>query len=176
MQQLASYVEVASATLNRIAIVAAASAVLAMVCAAGWQVIARYVLDQPPIWTEELARRAMIWAGLLGATAAFRAKTEPTLFPGAAEIGGGTGLLLATIRAAGVLLLAVPVLWFCFVGPRGGFERSFLDRTANRPAEMLDIPMVWFTAAIPVAFTLILIHLAADLMRRIAHKEVETHT
>jgi len=174
MQRLTSALEAASATLNRIAIVAAAIAVLVMVGAAGWQVIARYVLDQPPIWTEELARRAMIWAGLLGATAAFRAKTEPTLFPGAAATGGTTGLVLAMIRAVGVLLLALPVLWYCFIGPSGSFARSFLDRTANRPAEMLDIPMVWFTAAIPIAFGLILIHLAADLAQRLVQKEPET--
>ncbi len=176
MQRFAGSLEKVSAALNRIAIIAAAIAVLVMVGAAGWQVVARYLLDQPPIWTEELARRAMIWAGLLGATAAFRARTEPTLFPNAAETGGTTGLVLATIRAVGVLLLAVPVLWYCFVGPGGGFARSFLDRTANRPAEMLDVPMVWFTVAIPVAFGLILIHLAADLVQRIAHLRVETQT
>ncbi|MES0864247.1 TRAP transporter small permease subunit [Ruegeria sp. SCPT10] len=176
MQRVASSLVVASATLNRIAIVAAAIALLVMVASAGWQVIARYVFDQPPIWTEELARRAMIWAGLLGATAAFHSKTEPTLFPGAVATGGSIGVAMAAIRAAGVLLLALPVLWFCFVGPGGGFARSFLDRTANRPAEMLDIPLVWFTAAIPVAFTLILIHLAADLAQRLVANETETRT
>ncbi|MEM1315003.1 MAG: TRAP transporter small permease subunit [Pseudomonadota bacterium] len=174
MQGLARSLGAVSASLDRIAIAGAALAVLVMVGAAGWQVVARYVFDQPPIWTEELARRAMVWAGLLGATAAFRARTEPTLFPGAAAREGGAGLALALLRAAGVLLLAVPVLWYCFNGARGGFARSFLDRTANRQAEMLDVPMVWFTAAIPVAFSLILIHLAADLARRAARLPAET--
>ena len=174
MRRLARSLGAVSATLDRLAIAGAAIAVLVMVGAAGWQVIARYVFDQPPIWTEELARRAMIWAGLLGATVAFRARAEPTLFPGAVDVGGRAGLALAALRAAGVLLLAVPVLWFCFVGPGGGFARSFLDRTANRPAEMLDVPMVWFTAAIPVAFVLILIHLAADFAQRAAQTLSET--
>lgn len=174
MQGFARSLGSVSAVLNRIALVGAVLAVLVMVGAAGWQVVARYVLDQPPIWTEELARRAMVWAGLLGATAAFRAKVEPTLFPGAAEVEGPKGLALALVRATGVLLLSVPVLWYCFNGARGGFARSFLDRTANRQAEMLDMSMVWFTAAIPVAFSLILIHLAADLAGRIAHQPAET--
>ena len=168
MQRLANSLGTVSAVLDRLAIVAAAAAVLVMVGSAGWQVVARYVFDQPPIWTEELARRAMIWAGLLGATAAFRARAEPTLFPGSVDVQGNLGFALAALRATGVLLLALPVLWFCFIGPGGGFTRSFLDRTANRPAEMLDVPMVWFTAAIPVAFVLILIHLAADLAQRAA--------
>ncbi len=174
MQSFARSLGIASAALNRIALVGAVLAVLVMVGAAGWQVVARYVLDQPPIWTEELARRAMVWAGLLGATAAFRARAEPTLFPGAAATEEGKGLALALVRAVGVLLLAGPVLWYCFNGARGGFARSFLDRTAHRQAEMLDIPMIWFTAAIPVAFGLILIHLAADLARRVARQPRET--
>lgn len=174
MQGFARSLGTVSAVLNRIALIGAVLAVLVMVGAAGWQVVARYALDQPPIWTEELARRAMVWAGLLGATAAFRARAEPTLFPDAAETEGWKGLTLALVRAVGVLLLAVPVLWYCFNGAQGGFARSFLDRTANRQAEMLDMPMVWFTAAIPVAFSLILIHLAADLARRIARQPAET--
>lgn len=176
MHSFASFLEAASSKLNRIAIIGAAGAVLVMVGAAGWQVVARYLLDQPPIWTEELARRAMIWAGLLGATVAFRSKTEPTLFPGAASTDGTKGLVFALVRAVGVLLLALPVLWYCFVGPGGGFARSFLDRTANRPAEMLDVPMVWFTASIPIAFSLILVHVAADLVQRVAQKETEIPT
>ena len=38
--------------LNRVALVGAALAVAIMLAAAGWQVIARYLLNQPPIWTE----------------------------------------------------------------------------------------------------------------------------
>ena len=40
-----------------------------MVVLIGVQVVARYVWAAPPGWTEEGARYAMVWAGLLGATA-----------------------------------------------------------------------------------------------------------
>ena len=88
-----------SATLNRVALWGAVIAVAVMALSASWQVVARYVLDAPPVWTEELARRAMVWAGMLGASCAFRAKSDPTLFPKMRDVkdrmgvpGMGTGL------------------------------------------------------------------------------------
>lgn len=152
-----------SARLNTLALWGAVLAVLVMVYAAGWQVIARYVLSEPPIWTEELARRAMVWAGMLGASAAFRAGADPVLFPHMTAIRGSLGGALALIRAAGVLLFAGPVLWYCLFGPNMNLARGFLGRSLNRSAEMLDIPMIWFTSAVPLAFTLILLHMAARL-------------
>ncbi len=37
------------------------------------QIIARYVFSSPPVWTEDIARYAMVWTGLLGATLSFKA-------------------------------------------------------------------------------------------------------
>ncbi|HPD92176.1 MAG TPA: TRAP transporter small permease subunit [Pararhodobacter sp.] len=152
-----------SAALNTVALLGAVLAVLVMVYAAGWQVIARYILSSPPVWTEELARRAMVWAGMLGASAAFRAGADPVLFPGAATLRGGAGLALALFRAGGVLLFAAPVLWFSLFGPNLNMARGFLGRSLGRTAEMIPLPMIWFTAAVPLAFALILVHLAARL-------------
>lgn len=152
-----------SSTLNAVAIVGAVLAVLTMVYAASWQVIARYFLSAPPVWTEELARRAMVWAGMLGASVAFRAGADPTLFPQAVLLRGKLGALWTVLRGAGVLLFAVPILWFSIYGPGMNPARGFLGRSLGRTAEMIPIPMIWFTAAVPVAFALILIHLAAKM-------------
>lgn len=152
-----------SAALDRIALWGAILGVTAMVGAAGWQVLARYVLDAPPIWTEELARRAMVWAGMLGASCAFRAKADPTLFPGAQARGGGLGVALRLVRASGVLIFAGTVLWFSLFGPGMNMARGFVGRSLSRSGEMIDISMAWFTSAVPVAFAIILVHLAADL-------------
>lgn len=161
MPSLARGLDRLSSALNALAVAGAILAVLVMVYAAGWQVIARYLLSQPPIWTEELARRAMVWAGMLGASASFRAMADPVLFPGSLALRGALGNGLALVRAAGVLLFAGPVIWFSLFGPNMNPARGFLGRSLGRTAEMMDIPMVWFTSAIPLAFTLILLHLAA---------------
>ena len=42
------------------------------------QIIARYVFSSPPVWTEDVARYAMVWTGLLGATLSF--KKAPILY------------------------------------------------------------------------------------------------
>lgn len=149
--------------LNRLALIGAILALVVMAGAAGYQVIARYIFDAPPIWTEELARRAMVWAGMLGASVAFHERSDPTLFPGMLAVKGNTGRLLTIIRAAGALLFAAPVLYYSLFGPNTSLSRGFLGRSVGREAEMLGIPMIWFTAAVPVAFLLITVHVAASL-------------
>ena len=166
MRALARMLDRFSAGLNSIALWGAVLAVLVMVFAAGWQVVARYVLDAPPVWTEELARRAMVWAGMLGASCAFRARQDPTLFPAMRAVRGAPGMTLALIRGVGVLAFAVPVIWFSLFNARMDVTRGFLGRSLARQAEMIDVAMIWFTAAVPLAFVLILVHLAAGLMIR----------
>ncbi|MEY8840601.1 TRAP transporter small permease [Cribrihabitans sp. XS_ASV171] len=168
MLKLARGLDRISATLDRIALAGAIAALLVMLLSAGWQVVARYVLDAPPIWTEELARRAMVWAGMLGASCAFRAGADPTLFPAVRLRIGAQGLALALLRGLGVLTFAVPVIWFSVFNARMDPARGFLGRSLNRQAEMLDVAMIWFTAAVPLAFVLITLHLLAGLALRLA--------
>jgi len=175
MRAIALAIDRVSASVNAIALWGAVLAVVAMVGAAGWQVIARYILDAPPIWTEEAARRAMVWAGMLGASCAFRAAADPTLFPAMRALPGRIGATLAVVRAAGVLIFAAPVLWYSVFDGRMNPARGFLGRSMNRSAEMLDVPMIWFTSAVPLAFAIIVLHaLALTLMRLTADPEPVT--
>lgn len=155
-----------SSGLNSIALWGAVLAVLVMTFSASWQVLARYVLDAPPVWTEELARRAMVWAGMLGASCAFRANADPSLFPGMRLIGGGAGMAFTLFRTIGVLAFATPIIWYSIFGAKMNVARGFLARSLGREAEMLELAMIWFTAAVPVAFVLILIHMLAEVMMR----------
>lgn len=166
MRAIALGLDRLSALLNSIALWGAVIAVVVMVGAAGWQVIARYILDAPPIWTEELARRAMVWAGMLGASCAFRSSADPTLFPDMRDLQGRLGGAFSLIRAVGVLVFAAPVIWFSIFDSRMNPLRGFLGRSLNRSAEMIDVSMIWFTAAVPLAFSIIVLHvLAMTLMQ-----------
>lgn len=167
MQAVANLLNRLSDGLNRAALLGASLAVALMLFAAGWQVIARYLLNQPPIWTEELARFSMVWGGLLGATCAFRFRSDPTLFPEALKKNGRTGLAFALIRSVGVLCFALPILWFSLFGPGADPARGYLARLAGRQTETMDLPLVVFGIAIPLAFTLILLHVLADITRAI---------
>ena len=167
MRPAARLIDRFSAGLDRIALWGAVLAVLVMAFAAGYQVVARYLFDAPPVWTEELARRAMVWAGMLGATVAFRERTDPTLFPEMLAVAGSAGKALAIVRAAGVAIFAFPVLYYSLFGPGMNLARGFLGRSLDRKAEMMGISMIWFTAAVPVAFAIIMIHVLAGLAMRL---------
>lgn len=155
-----------SSALNRVALWGAVLAVSVMVLAALWQVVARYIFASPPIWTEELARYSMVWAGMLGASCAFHAAADPVLFPGALEARGKKGLGAAIVRLVAVLTFCGPVLWFCFIGPNGTWIRGFIARSIVRNADMLGIAMIWVAVAIPVAFSLICLHALAGVARK----------
>ncbi|WP_187972765.1 TRAP transporter small permease [Aquibium microcysteis] len=175
MKTLAMGLDRLSARIDHIAMAFAVAALGIMLGAALWQTVARYIFDSPPIWTEELARRAMVWAGMLGASCAFRAGANPVLFPAMLAIRGGTGVVLSLLRAAGVVVFVGPVLWFCIFAPGMNVARGFLGRSLERQAEMLGVPMIWFTAAVPVALAIILIHMLAVLASELAGRDDTAH-
>lgn len=163
MRAAALWIERLSRALHRLALWGAVAGVLVMLGAALWQVFARYILSQPPAWTEELARYSMVWAGLLGASCAFRLNTDPSLFPDMRKRRGATGHALAVIRALGALALVTPILWFSIFGANMNPAKGYLARLAGRQAATMDVLMIVFGLAVPVAFALILIHLLAQL-------------
>ncbi len=163
-----------SAILNRLALHGAILALCVMLAAALYQVVARYIFFSPPAWTEELARFAMIWGGMLGASAAFYSGSDPALFADAVHRRGTLGIVFASLRVLSVAVFALPVLWFSLFGPGLNPLRGFIMRTAGRQAEIMDVSMLWITAAIPLVFALILIHALADLLARLSgiHKPI----
>jgi TRAP-type C4-dicarboxylate transport system permease small subunit len=167
MRRLALALDRLSEALHRVALWGAVAAVLVMLAAASWQVVARYALAQPPVWTEELARFSMVWAGLLGASCAFRLRVDPSLFPNMQSYPGTAGKLLTVIYGFGVLVFITPILWYSFLGPNMNPARGYLARLAGRQAETMDFPMIVFGIAIPVGFSLILIHLIAQMAVRL---------
>lgn len=163
MRAAISLLDGLSAFLNRIALWGAVTAVLALVMIAFWQAAARYILDQPPAWTEELARYLMVWAGLLGASCAFRTHADPSLFPDARSRTGPFGRVHAIIRALGAFVFITPILWYSVIGLNGKFSSGYIARNARVTAETLDVPMSAFALAVPVGFGLIMLHLIANL-------------
>ena len=159
---------------DRIALWGAVLSVAALVLLAGWQAAARYILDQPPAWTEELARFMMVWAGLLGASCAFRAHADPSLFPAARIRTGGLGKVFALIRAGGAIIFIAPILWYSAYGLNGRMASGYVARNAKQMVETVDLPMSVFAIAVPVGFSLILLHAVAHLATALAPTEQGT--
>ncbi|KPQ05845.1 MAG: TRAP-type C4-dicarboxylate transport system, small permease component [Rhodobacteraceae bacterium HLUCCA12] len=151
----------ASYTAERLALGGAILGIVVMVAAVVIQIIGRYVFAQPPFWTEELARYAMIWAGCLGASVAFRRLVDPRLVELPTTAGRG-------IRAAGAFLSLIasgaflgPLLWYGIFGPGMDASRGHIARSARRSSEALGVPMSLIAAALAVMSALILFHALA---------------
>lgn len=126
------------------------------------QIVARYALSAPPIWTEEVARYMMVWGGLLGATMSFKTNTDAVLMDDILSRGRpvlrlGTALL----RGGAVIVFFAPILYYSFFNARGTFGSGYLARQAYLTADTLGISMAWIASAVPLCATVILIHLAA---------------
>lgn len=133
------------------------------------QVVARYVLNSPPAWTEELARYAMIWAGLMGATLSFKRRFDPALIGAAkADRPAWVSAVTGAIQGLAVLIYLLPILWFSFFGPNMNPERSFLVRHSRMTAETLGFPTLLVAVAVPLMIVFILIHLLARPFERAA--------
>ncbi len=141
----------------------AATGLVLMLVLIAIQVVARYLLSEPPGWTEEGARYAMVWSGLLGSTVAFKAGVDPVLLR-LKRLEHNRPL--AWLRAASVVLFVAPILYFCLVGPDQDLTRGFIARSASRSSETMGLSMAWFTAALPVTFISLLVHVAAGLAAR----------
>ncbi|MEY8828377.1 TRAP transporter small permease [Sedimentitalea sp. XS_ASV28] len=151
-----------SDALNKLARYAVIAALCIMFLTVMIQVLARYVFSSPPIWTEDIARYMMVWTGLLGATISFKTRTDAVLldsvFP---ERPSLLGWFAETVQSVAVLTFTLPVLYFCFVGLRGGFAKGYLARQAGLTADTLGVQMVWIVSVVPLAMIVILVHLAA---------------
>lgn len=138
--------------LDRSCRIGAAIFFAAMVVLIMFQVLARYVFQAVPVWTEEAARYCMVWGGLLGATVAFKADRDPKLI---SPPSAGPRLWLRTA----FLLRSLAAL--CFLGPILYHSNRFIVRHWHRTAEALGISTVWVTMAVPISILIIFIHLAA---------------
>jgi TRAP-type transport system small permease protein len=153
-----------SAGLDRGCRLLAKAALVGMVLVVSLQIVARYGLRAPPVWTEELARYLMVWGGLLGATLAFRRGADPVIVA-AAEIDLSAGAMFAKLAiAATTLIFIAPILYYSLFGPGFDLSRGFMMRSYTRTTPGLGISLAFVAAAIPTSCAIVLIHLAARLV------------
>jgi TRAP-type C4-dicarboxylate transport system permease small subunit len=137
---------------------------LAIVCVLGmWQVVSRFVLSQPSSWTEELMRRLLIWAVMLGTVVAFR---RGALVSVDLMLRSARGAWLAAVRTivtvASLAFLAV-LVWF-------GIELAW--RVRFQTFASLDLSMAWAYAALPVGALFAMLAVLAQHVDPI-HEELE---
>lgn len=158
MNGLARSLMALSNGVDRVLRVVAVFFLIVMVALICLQVLARYGFSAPPAWTEEAARYAMVWVGLLGASVAFKAGFDPALVKIGSDAARMKQLVAGFIRGLSVLLFLGPVLWFCFFGPKMNMARSFLSRSFHTGAETFDMVMFFVAITVPIFIIAIFIH------------------
>ncbi len=123
-----------------------ACVLLAVISALGlWQVVARFVLSQPSIWTEEAMRRLLIWMVMLGVVVAFRrgALVSVDLML-RLSTGAWHTVVRSVITGSSLLFLAV-LVWF-------GVQLAW--RVRFQTFASMELSMAWAYAAFPVGAAL----------------------
>ena len=143
-----------------------------MVLAILFQVIARYVFANPPFWTEELARYALIWCGTLGAALAFWHAADPGFIETGVVFRGRWARLGALLALLPAIIFAAVLLMQSLFGPRFDITRGFIARNLTRVSEALQVNMAAVASAIPVMALLILIAAAIKLTALLRRKQM----
>lgn len=131
------------------AALAAACIAMALAVAAGaWQVLTRFVLDQPSPWSEALVRISLIWMAMLGLAGAVRHGALVSIDVAHRLSRGTLRLVLEVLALSATVTLMGVLFWYGWAMA----ERVQFQRLAG-----LEISIAWGYAAIPVgaAFTIV---------------------
>lgn len=149
MKPLTAPLLILSRLLDRIFITIACASLMTMLICILIQIVARYIFFEPPTWTEELARYAMIWAGFSGATVAFRRGLDPVLIRAASLSRPWMRHAALGIEFVTVALVTMTIL---------AATPQFLTLHAERYTEALGLPSLVVVSILPIAAATILFH------------------
>ena len=113
------------------------------------QIVARYVLQDAPPWTEEGARYCMVWSALLAATCAFYEGADPALVKVDADSPPRLQRAVSLARFACVL---------AFSGTLLVYSPGMILRSSLRQSEALGVNLSLVTLVVPVFALVILFH------------------
>ncbi|UTT85004.1 TRAP transporter small permease [Vibrio pelagius] len=142
--------------LDRLILIVSSFALMLLVVTVTWQVFSRYVLNDPSNWTDELARYAMVWLGLLGASYLFGTKGHLaiTLLDGALKGKAHIALhILINIISGAFVSLAML---------KGGI--ALMGRTTQQLSPALQLPMSEVYSILPISAVIILIYLIMNTL------------
>jgi TRAP-type C4-dicarboxylate transport system permease small subunit len=118
------------------------------------QVVSRFVIRSPLLWTEEVSRMAFIWIALLGSSIATKHQQHlgidiiVTKFP---------PMLRRGVRLAMHGVMMSVALLFIFAGS------DFVQKNIGRISETTGVSMVWLYIAAPISGAMMLFYLIEQL-------------
>lgn len=121
---------------------ATAVAALAVAVAAGfWQVLTRFVFQDPATWSEALVRMALIWMCYIGLAGCFRTGALVSIDLAHKLSRGPTRRFLETLALASSLTLLAVMFWYGW---------AMAERVKFQNLAGLDVSIAWGYVAIPL--------------------------
>ena len=134
---------------------------LAMVGVVSLQIVYRYVLDNPLVWTEEAARLIFIWLVFLGSAYAASSSSHLRL-----DLFGDNAP--RRLRSFAALAGGVGAVIYSAIVVYSGWK--IVELTASRSLPGTGLSYVWFHAAAPIGAALTLIGTGILLLHRFRSK------
>lgn len=130
-----------------------------MVIDVTWQVVTRFVLDEPSSYTEELARFLLIWIGILGGAYAFRKRAHLGLDLFVRKLKPDAQRRADVIANLCCMVFALLVLVY------GGTKLVALILDLGQTSAALGIPVGYVYSVLPISGVLICVY-ALDNIRK----------
>lgn len=129
-------------------------ALVVVILSVSFGVFMRYVFDNPPVWTNELAAIAFTWLVFLGTSIAFKKKMHI-----------GIDLLVTHLsnRVQWVVGLTAHFVLLVFFGYMVIYGTVFSVESLAQPTSIMRLPNTCFYSAVPVSFALMLLHQISNI-------------
>src|SRR6201996_8250936 len=119
-------------------------------------VVARYGLQQPLIWSDELASILFLWLAMLGAAVAFRRSEHMRMTAVVAGAKPALRAYLDVVATCAALAFLLLIIWPSY---NYAYEESFITTPA------LQIPNIWRAIALPIGTCLMALFALLRLAR-----------
>ncbi|MCY4547505.1 MAG: TRAP transporter small permease [Defluviicoccus sp.] len=125
------------------------------------EVVRREVFAYSSIWGEEIVRYAFIYLAWIGAAAAVRERAHIRIDVLFNYVGPRVKALLYIFGDLVMLAIAVIAVWW-------SLETASVSWKFGSVSHGLRMSMVWFLAAVPIGFSLMVFRLAQSLIRDVS--------
>lgn len=120
-----------------------------------WQVLSRYLVGEPSLYTDELARFLMVWLTFLGGAYMFGSDSH-------LSVNSLRDMMPAKMQNAIFIFTYLLIGGFAVLVMILGSQRLIL-RTISQPSPSLGIPMGYFYSILPLSAAFIIIYMLLNL-------------
>ncbi len=143
---------------ERVAVFVAAAALVLSLAVTAAQIFCRYLLGDSLVWSEEVARYALVWSSMVGAAVAYRQGLHVAITTVVEQLPPTVRVFCARMVHALILCFGGLVLWT-------GWSLAARNFARHQLSAALQIEIAWVNLAIPAGGLLIMIAAVEAIIR-----------